>query len=169
MTLLTNDKIQQSWSMIVAQGAGKEAQLLNRIECYLDKADIPGMSWKFTTLLGVSGNFLRLKNDHLNPVRIYLGARTYGQHLEVIEYFTLEPGLLSQFFSKLFYGEKYSNARYASAIESLSESPALVQEFKSFRTVFHGLCVEPAVQELVEILEQASVQRMDLESVLKRW
>lgn len=177
MAFLTNAKIARQFSTTIPNAAGQEEKLLERIEFYLEKADLPGVSWRMakvssSTIAAMAGcqeRFLQVQNSCLGSLRVYLGASSYGTHLNFAEYLTLEPGLLSQIISWFLYSEVYPNARFIGAIQDLNCSPFITREVKAFTEVIHGLCIEPAIQEMTEILEKKNVSRWQGKDALNFW
>lgn len=177
MAFLTNENVARQFSTTLPNAAGQEEKLLERIEFYLEQADLPGVSWRMvkvssSTLAAMAGyqeRFLQVQNSRIGSLRVYLGASSYGAHLNFAEYLTIEPGILSQIISWFLYSEVHPKARFIGAIQDLNCSPFIIREVKAFTEVIHGLCIEPAIQEMTEILEKKHVTRWQGKDALNFW
>lgn len=150
MAILRNDQVKHQFRQTLPDAAGKEDHLLSRIETYLLASNIPSVTWNpvkasgnlLAALVGAGQPFLMVRNSQVSDFRFYVGAQTYGAHLDVVEYITVEPGIIGRFFSKAIYHDPTALYCNLSVFQN--------RELEAFISVVHQMCVEPAMTELTD-------------------
>jgi hypothetical protein len=169
MAILRNDQVKHHFRQTLPNAAGKETQLLNRIEAYLHSSDLPGVTWEMvkassnllTAFVGRSQEFLRVKNYQLSQFRFYVGAQSYGAHLDVVEYVSVEPGIIGRFFSNAFYHDPTALFCDLSVLKN--------EQLQAFVTVVHQLCVQTALAELTDELKKTNGHTLQAKGSLSFW
>jgi hypothetical protein len=96
---LHDQKIIDSWSMLIENGQGGRDEVLQQTQKYIEQSQAPGIameevkvtpSW-LKGLFGKVRRYLMVTNEGLKDYRMYIGARDYGNNLDVSWYLTCEP------------------------------------------------------------------------------
>lgn len=153
---LKDEKLLDSWGVVIDNAAGNQDQLLARITANLQHGELPGVGWKmveaspsmFKQLLGKKRQYLMVTSQALTDYRMYVGARDYGRHLDVSWFLTVEPG----FFKKAFSGmmTQGANPMALSFMLDLFDQ----QDLRAYVTAVHRCCVRQAVESLIDELGQ---------------
>jgi hypothetical protein len=101
----------------------------------------------FKGAFGIKRNYLLVTNEGLRDFRMYIGARDYGNNLDVCWYLTCEPGLFKQTLSTLL--TKGTSEKALSFDLDIFEQ----QELSAFITVVHH-CLLKALEKLMSKLGQ---------------
>lgn len=158
MAIILEDKrLVDKWSMVIEHGAGKQDYLLEKIQSYLEQADLPNVSWQeviiaqgmWQSLFGRGREYLLVTNSSLRDWRMYIGFMEYGANsLDVTWFLTVEPGPFRKLFSKLLTKDE-DDAALSFALNFSQE-----QYLRLFITSVHRFCVKRAVEELLEEIKQ---------------
>src|SRR2546423_838368 len=101
---LKDEKLLDSWGVVIEAGAGRAGNLINNITRYLQMSELPGVAWQMvdagTGWFGKKREFLMVTNQGLKDYRMYAGARDYGKHLDFSWFLTVEPGFFKKAFSQ---------------------------------------------------------------------
>ncbi len=154
---LQDEKIIDRWSIIIENGQDKAGQVYKDTESYIKESKTPGIqieSVKVRTswLKGLFGNersYVMVANESLKDYKMYIGARDYGNNLDVSWYLTCEPG----FFKKTLSDMLTSGA----SDKALSFSLDLFQQqdLNAYATVVHH-CLLKAIEKVMLDLGQDS-------------
>lgn len=150
---LKDEKIVDSWGTVISDGQGKADSIFDKVQQLLEKNDAPGVIWEmgevttsfFKGLFGKKRDYLFIKNEALKDHRMYLGARDYGNNLDISWYVTTEPGFFKGLTSKTLAG---SDKALSFALDIFAQ-----QDLRAYATVVHH-CVLDAVESLMEELGQ---------------
>jgi hypothetical protein len=153
---LKDEKLLDSWGVVIEQGAGKEDQLIKRITEYLAWSELPGIGWQMVEVkpgmikgfFGKKRDYLMVANQALKDYRMYVGARDYGKHLDISWFLTVEPGFFKKVFSEVLTRGASPNA--LSMLLDIFDQ----QDLRAYVTAVHRCCVRKAVEELVAGLGQ---------------
>src|ERR1051325_4292433 len=155
---LNDEKLLDSWGVVIEQGAGKEQDLLRTINRYLDASELPGIQAKMVEakpsmlkgFFGKKRDYLMVNNDGLKDYRMYVGARDYGRHLDFSWFLTVEPG----FFKKAFSAALTSGASTLALTFHLDLFDQ--QNLRAYVTAVHRCCVKNAMEQFVQELGQST-------------
>jgi hypothetical protein len=155
---LNDEKLLDSWGVVIEQGSGKEQELLRTINRYLDASELPGIQAKMVEakpsmlkgFFGKKRDYLMVNNEALKDYRMYVGARDYGRHLDISWFLTVEPGFFKKAFSEVLTRGASSQA-LSFALDLFDQ-----QDLRAYVTAVHRCCVKRAVEELVAGLGQDS-------------
>ncbi len=125
------------WSLLVEDGAEQAEELLDAIEGRLERAglevrggwarqDIALGSW----LRPARRPFLVVQPAHFGDVRVYISARAYGAHAELLRLVAVEPAWVKRQLARLLPGGQWW-------AWSLPHSVAGEEELRSWLTVVH--------------------------------
>jgi len=151
---IKDEKIMDSWGTIMEGAQGKSDFILETTKHELEESEAPWVSWDITDVapgmfkgfFGKKREYLRVINQALKDHRMYIGARDYGNNLDVSWYLTVEPGLLKKLTSKaLFSG---SDKALSYALDIFDQ-----QDLQAYVTVVHH-CLLRAVESLMNELNQ---------------
>lgn len=106
---LKDEKLLDSWGVVIEQGCGRGEGLMDTINQHLAHAELPGIAWKTVEakpslikgLLGKKRDYLMMTNESLKDYRMYAGVRDYGVHLDISWFLTAEPGFFKQALSEM--------------------------------------------------------------------
>ena len=96
---LKDEKLLDSWGVVIEDAAGKGDQLIELIRARLKYSEMPGVSWDgidaspgmLKGWMGKKRDFLRVMADNLKDYRMYVGARDFGRHLDFSWFLTSSP------------------------------------------------------------------------------
>lgn len=152
---LKDEKIIDRWSMIIENGQGNAEQTYEDTENYIKESKAPGIKiervkvrpgW-LKGLFGVERNYMMVTNEGLKDYRMFIGARDYGDNLDVSWYLTCEPG---------FFKKKLSDILTRGASDkALSFHLDLFQQqdLNAYATVVHH-CLLKAIEKIMSGLGQ---------------
>ena len=147
---LKDEKIIDRWSMIVENGQGQAEQVYQDTENFIKESKAPGIrigrekvrpGW-LKGLLGNERSYLMVSNDALSDYRMFIGARDYGDNLDISWFLTCEPG---------FFKKRLSNVLTSGASDkalSLNLDLFQQQDLSAYATVVHH-CLLKAVDKLM--------------------
>lgn len=146
---LKDEKILDSWGLVMEGAAGHAHSLTERIEGLLKHGELPGISWKITEAqpgmlkgwFGKKRDYLMITSESLKDYRMYLGARDYGKHLDVSWFLTVEPGFFKSVFSSML---AHGNMNAISFSLDVFDS----QDLRAYVTAVHHCCVMRGVCEI---------------------
>jgi len=147
---LKDEKIIDRWSMIVEYAQGFAEQVYADTESIVKESQAPGIGFERVKvrpswLKGILGNersYLMVTNDALSDYRMFIGARDYGNALDISWFMTCEPG---------FFSKKLSNILTSGASDkalSLNLDIFQQQDLNAYATVVHH-CMLKAIEKLM--------------------
>lgn len=153
---LKDEKLLDSWGVVIENGAGHESYLINFVSQSLQTSELPGISWQmveatpsmFKGMFGKKRSYLMVTNAALRDYRMYVGARDYGKHLDMSWFLTVEPGFFKKAFSDILTRGANSNA-LSFALDLFDQ-----QDLRAYVTAVHRCCVRQAVEALTTHLGQ---------------
>jgi len=154
---LKDEKIIDRWSIIVEDGQGKAEQIYQDTENYIMESKAPGIKIERTKvrpgwlkgILGAERNYMMVTNQALGDYRMFIGARDYGDNLDISWFLTCEPG---------FFKKKLSSVLTSGASDkalSLNLDLFQQQDLNAYATVAHH-CLLKAIEKLMSGLDQDS-------------
>lgn len=152
---LKDEKILDSWSVVMEAGAGRQGDTLRYIKQRLSNSELPGVEWKdvevqpgmFKGMFGKRRDYLMVTCQALKDYRMYVGARDYGKHLDISWFLTVEPGFFKSAFSAMM-----ANGN----INALSFNLDIFdnQDLRAYVTSVHRCAVKQAVEQVGAELNQ---------------
>jgi hypothetical protein len=147
---LKDEKIIDRWSMIVENGQGLTEQIYSDTETFVKESQAPGIGFERVQvrpswLKGILGNersYFMVTNTALDDYRMFIGARDYGNALDISWFLTCEPG---------FFSKKLSSVLTSGASDkalSLNLDIFQQQDLSAYATVVHH-CLLKAVDKLM--------------------
>lgn len=169
MTVTIRDEtILNQWSMIVEGAKDKVEDVLDDIERRLDEADLPeGCSCERETvqsgglLSKTKRSFLICRNGAFKDYRVYIGVRTYGAHLDVCRFVSLEPGAFKQLMAQQLGGD----------VNALSGPKNILveQDLRAWLTVVHHAVVDAVDGLFGKLKQDRSKIRRESRGILEIW
>lgn len=152
---LKDEKIIDRWSMILKDGQEKAEQIYQDTENFIKESRAPGIRIERTKvktgwlkgLLGKEREYMMVSNEALGDYRMFIGARDYGNNLDISWFLTCEPG---------FFKKRLSNVLTSGASDkalSLSLDIFLQQDLNAYATVVHH-CLQDAIGKLMSGMGQ---------------
>lgn len=100
--MLKEEEVVDNWSTLIEEGKGGAERVFKDTESFLKESKVPGLKIErqklapgvLKGLLGVKRDFLvvtPLNNPKLEPFKVYINARDYGNNLDVSWYLTYKP------------------------------------------------------------------------------
>ncbi|HEX3033976.1 MAG TPA: hypothetical protein VHT73_02445 [Thermodesulfobacteriota bacterium] len=154
---LKDEKILQSWNTMIEDGQGKGAFIFDETKRLLEEFQPPDVMWKitevapgtFSGLFGKKRDYLMITNEALRDYKVYIGARDYGNVLDVSWYLAAEPG----FFKKRLLGALAGMGADRMAASVVALDLFAQQDLHAYVSVVHS-CVLKAVDLLMKELGQ---------------
>ena len=153
--VLHNLKIIDSWSMIIENGQGKAEQVYKDTENFIEESKAPGVrtevvkvrpSW-LKGLFGIERSYFMVGNEGLSDYRMYIGARDYGNNLDVSWYLTCEPGFFKKSLSSVL--TRGASDKALSFMLDLFQQ----QDLTAYATVIHH-CLLKSLEKIMSGLGQ---------------
>ncbi|MDI6815389.1 MAG: hypothetical protein QMC90_04850, partial [Dehalococcoidales bacterium] len=103
--MLRKEEVIDNWSVLIENGQGKAENIFTDTDGFIKESKAPGLRMERQKLapgiikgiLGVKRDFFvvtPLDNPRLEPFKLFLNARDYGNNLDVSWYVTYKPGPL---------------------------------------------------------------------------
>lgn len=113
--ILRKEQVLDSWGILIEDGQGRAHEVFRDAENFIIESKAPAIKMKrkemapgiVRGLLGVKRDFLVIKDKgspRLNPYQIFIGARDYGNNLDVSWYLTYRPSILEALLSLFRFG-----------------------------------------------------------------
>jgi hypothetical protein len=153
--ILHDLKIMDSWSMIIENGQGKAEQVYKDTETFIEESKAPGVkievvkvrpSW-LKGLFGIERSYFMVTNEGLKDYRMYIGARDYGNNLDVSWYLTCEPGYFKKALSSFL--TRGASEKALSLVLDIFQQ----QDLSAYATVVHH-CLLKSLEKLMSGLGQ---------------
>jgi hypothetical protein len=153
---LKDEKLLDTWGIVVEHAAGRQEGLLRAINQLLVYSELPGIQWQMMEVqpgmikgfFGKKRDYLMVTNQAMKDYRMYVGAREYGRHLDISWFLTVEPGFFKRAFSKALTEGASANA-LSFALDIFDQ-----QDLRAYVTAVHHCCVREAVEQLAGELGQ---------------
>ena len=148
---LKDEKIIDRWSTLIENGQGRAEQVYKDAENYIKESKAPGINIdsvrvRTSWLKGLFGNerrYIMVTSESLNDYRMYIGARDYGNNLDVCWYLTCEPG----FFKKTLSGLLTGSDKALSSILDLFQQ----QDLDSYATIVHHCLLKATEKTMLDM------------------
>ena len=152
--IIRKEEVLDSWSILIENGKGKADEIFKETEKFLLESKAPNIEIErkemapgiIKRLLGEKRNFLVVKNKGLFRYQILIGARDYGNNLDISWYLTYKLSFLEILLSLFRFGRA---AIRSSADLDLFEQQDLI----AFATNCHHSLLK-AVEKLMLSLNQ---------------
>jgi hypothetical protein len=144
---LKDEKVLDTWGLVMEGGAGHAAGLLQQVQDLLKFSELPGITWQKVDAqpgmikgwFGKKREYLMVCSEALKDYRMYLGVRDYGKHLDVSWFLTVEPGFFKSAFSAML---AHGNINALSFNLDVFDA----QDLRAYVTSVHHCCVIRAVE-----------------------
>jgi len=152
---LKDEKIIDRWSVLIENGQGKAEQIYQDTENFIKESKAPGIeigqvrvrpSW-LKGLFGRERDYMMVTNEGLDDYRMFIGARDYGDNLDVQWYLTCEPGFFKKTLSEILT-KGASDKALSFSIDIFAQ-----QDLNAYTTVVHH-CLIKAVEKMMAGLDQ---------------
>jgi len=146
---IKDEKLLDTWGVIMEGAAGKAADLLQNVQNLLQYSQLPGIAWQkvdaqpgmIKGFFGKKREYLMVTNEAMKDYRMYLGSRDYGKHLDISWFLTVEPGFFKSAFSAMV---AHGNINALSFNLDVFDT----QDLRAYVTSVHHCCVKRAVEQL---------------------
>jgi hypothetical protein len=164
--VLDNDRVIDSYNFIVEGGGGREDWVLRETERFIIDSNMPGI---VTEQKEVSPEFLALekrkflivRHAKYKELRMFIGARSFGEHLDASWFLALDPGFFKRTVSKHATGNPHALSQ---KLDFFAQ-----QDIKAFKTVSHE-CFKRVLQSVMEELKlDPSALSTDTKGYLNVW
>jgi hypothetical protein len=161
---LQDEKIIDRWTMLIEGGQGRAEEIFQDTERSIRESKAPGINIERTKvrtswIKGLFGNertYMMVTNEALGDYRMFIGARDYGDNLDVQWYLTCEPGFFKKHLSNILTSGASDKAL------SLSLDLFKQQDLSSYATIVHH-CLLKAVDKLM-MAEGQDLSKIDRKS-----
>ncbi len=137
--ILRKEQVLESWGMLIENGQGKYNEVFQNTERFIRESKAPSIEVDkgemapgiIGGLLGTKRDFLRVKdqgNSILSPYQIFVGARDYGNNLDVSWYLTYRPSIFEALIGAF-------RSRSSLALDELDLFE--LQDLEAYTTVCH--------------------------------
>jgi hypothetical protein len=164
--VLDNERVIDSFNYIVEGGGGREDWVLRETERLIIDSNMPGI---VTEQKDVSPEFLALEKRKFLIVRhvkyrefrMFIGARSFGEHLDASWFLAVDPGFFKRTVSKHVTGNPHALSQ---RLDFFAQ-----QDIKAFKTVSHE-CFKRVLQTVLEQLSlDPSGLNADEKGFLNAW
>lgn len=153
--VLKDEKILDSWSLLIENAQDKKEDIYRRVSEFLKDSDVPGIKTEMVKVSpgGLGGvfskhrDYLMISNEALKDYKIYIGARSYGKNLDVSWYLCCEPGIFKSTLSS-FLTRGASDKALSFMLNVFQQ-----QDLLAYTTLVHH-CLLKAVEEIMMGLGQ---------------
>ena len=112
--ILRRDQVLDSWSVLIEKGNGRSEEVFRDAGGLLKESRAPRVKFERKSMapsflkwiLGVERDFLEVREESqsLRAYKIFIGARDYGENLDVSWYLTYKPSLLDALIYLFTFG-----------------------------------------------------------------
>jgi hypothetical protein len=145
--VLDNERVLDSYNYLVEQGAGREQWILDTTEQAIKDARIPGVYTEqkdvSSVFLGDKRKFLVVRHAKYKEYHMFMGARSFGEHLDCGWFLVCEPGLFKRTVSRHATGNPTA---FSQKLDFFS-----IQDIKALKAVSHDAfkrCLQMLHEEL---------------------
>ncbi len=114
MAILRKEEVIDSWSVLIEGGQGRAEEIFANTDNFIAETKAPNLKRErkklspqiLRGLFGVKRDFLvitEVGNRRLRPYQIFIGARDYGNNLDVSWYLTCRPRFLHRLLALLLF------------------------------------------------------------------
>jgi hypothetical protein len=147
--VLDNERVIDSYNFMVEGGGGREDWVLGETERFIRDSHMPGI---ITEQKDVSPEFLALekrkflivRHAKYKEFRMFIGARSFGEHLDASWFLAVDPGFFKRTVSKHVTGNPHALSQ---RLDFFAQ-----QDIKAFKTVSHE-CFKRVLEMLMEELK----------------
>lgn len=155
--ILRKDQVEESWSTLIEKAQGKAEEVFEHAGTYIKENNVPSITMERKSmtpglirgLLGKARDFLVVadsQNMRMEPYKIFLNVRDYGDNLDVSWYLTFKPTLWQAAMSLI----PFVNVIQKTMVEcDLFDQ----QDLRAYATVVHR-SVHKSVEKLMLDLNQ---------------
>lgn len=153
--ILKDEKILDSWSTIIENAQDKVAEIYNEVPRFIQESQAPGVKTETVNvnpgmigaLLGRRRDYLMVTNESMKDFKMYIGAREYGNNLDVSWYLTCEPSVFKKALSDIL---TKSDKGLSFMLDIFQQ-----QDLNAYATVVHH-CLLKSVENIMQGLNQDS-------------
>jgi hypothetical protein len=164
--VLDNDRVIDSFNYIVEGGGGREDWVLRETERFIIDSNMPGI---VTEQKNVAPEFLALEKRKFLIVRhikyrqfrMFIGARSFGEHLDASWFLALDPGFFKRTVSKHATGNPHALSQ---KLDFFAQ-----QDIKAFKTVSHECFKRALVMVMEELKLDPTALSADTKGYLDVW
>jgi len=114
MAIVKKEEVIDSWSILIGGGEGKADEIFSNTDSFIDLTKVPNVKKErkklapgvVRGLFGTKRDFLVINetgNPRLRPFKMFVGARDYGNNLDVSWYLTVKPGFWRKLLAYLLF------------------------------------------------------------------
>jgi len=103
MAIVRKEEVVDSWSVLIGDGQGRAGEIFNNTDSFIRETKAPDVKMEkkamapgiIRGIFGTKRDFLIVTqkgNPRLKPFQMFIGARDYGNNLDVSWYLTQRPG-----------------------------------------------------------------------------
>jgi hypothetical protein len=145
--VLDNERVLDSFNFIVEGGGGREQWILDETERFIRNSNMPGIITEQKDVspgfLGEKRKFLVVRHAKYREFYMFIGARSFGEHLDASWFLAVDPSFFKRFVSKHATGNPTALSQ---RIDFFAQ-----QDVKAFKAVAHNgfkRCLQMLQEEL---------------------
>lgn len=157
---LTDEKILEEYSQVLAEMAGHTDPILEKVEEYVRTFQMPDIQWKRQELRAEGGGlvgfiagkhleFMSFRHARMQDYYIHLTCQDFGDGMIVAWFLTCEPGFMKRQFAKFLSKQATEGALTSPHALSAALSIPNRLQLKGFATAVHS-SVTQALKDVVE-------------------
>ena len=112
MAIVKKQEVIESWGILIGDAQGKAEEIFSNTDSFIEQTKVPNVKKErkkiapgmIRGLFGTKRDFLVINetgNPRLKPFKMFIGARDYGNNLDVFWYLTVKPGFWTRFLAFL--------------------------------------------------------------------
>jgi hypothetical protein len=140
--IIRKDQVLDSWGFLIEKAQGRAEEVFKSVDSFVRESKAPELEMErkpmrpglIRSLAGVSRDFLVVtarQNLRMEPYKVFLNARDYGDNLDVSWYLTFKPTLLQAAVSLIPFANSLPTA--LSDIDLFD-----LQDLRAYSTVVHS-------------------------------
>ena len=153
--ILKDEKILDSWSTIIENAQDKVDEIYKKVPELIQESKAPGVRSEtvrvkpggLSGLFGKDREYLMVTNEGLRDYKMYIGAREYGNNLDISWYLTCEPGVFKSSLSSFL--TKGASDKALSFMLNIFQQ----QDLNAYATVVHH-CLLKSVETIMKSKNQ---------------
>jgi hypothetical protein len=163
--VLDNERVIESYNYMVEQGGGREDWVLRETERLIIDSNMPGIITEQKDVsphfLGDKRKFLIVRHAKYKEFRMFIGARSFGEHLDASWFLAVDPSFFKRIVSKHTTGNPTALSQ---RLDFFAQ-----QDIKAFKAVSDH-CFKRALELLLEELKlDPSGLNADTKGFLNAW
>jgi len=158
--ILSKDQVLDNWAILIEKAQGNAETILNSSECFIKDTKAPDIALNrediapgiVRGLMGTTRNFLVVtdqRNFRLEPYRIYMNARDYGENLDVSWHLTYKPSIWQSLAALLPYVNVIPHT--LSDLDLFDQ-----QDLRAYATNVHHCLLQSVVKLMMSLNQDAS-------------